>query len=80
MATQHLKYMHTGINLDTGAEYHAAALVTIDDDDVTYTLRSIDRSQTRRFQVPRSEATLVLALLAAIAEMCGAEQDRQPAT
>ena len=79
MATQHLKYTHYGIDLDTGAEYDVRALIAITDDDVTYTVRSAtDRTLSRTLRVPRAEAPFFLSILGAIAELARAEQDRQP--
>ena len=33
MATQHFKYSHFGIDLDTGAEFDVRAFIAVDDDD-----------------------------------------------
>ena len=79
MATQHLKYIHTGIDLDTGDEYNIASLITITDDLVTYTVRTIDRTQHRTLQAPADQATFFLSVLSAIRDLCRSEPQRDPA-
>jgi len=74
MTARHIKFVIAGFDLDTGEEYELAALVTITD-EVTYTGRSIDRSQVEWIRRPATEAPFFVQMMEVVHQVCYPERE-----